>query len=310
MSLILPPSSDGGLTVDVTIAAQDAPVETTFVGQTTDVNVNIAAQDAPIDINIVGQTDDVLVQVTNQYVPLVEIPRGNVSGATQIAGFGELTTSGSVTNSVIWGNGVYTLPPAAGVQMSVVSSSANDAAAGTGVRTLRIVYLDANLVQQVETVTLNGTTPVTTVATNIRFIIKLIGITYGSLKAAGGNISVSHSGTTYGYLPTGFIVDSTAVYMPPAGKRLMITGLSAGSSSGSAVAKVIVHIAVSKYGDVDYSADSIFVPIAGVALQDNSESMSLPVPFEISAGTAFCMLATTDKAATIVGSWFGWLEST
>jgi hypothetical protein len=297
MSLIIPTSSDGGVTTDVTIAAQDAPL---------DVNATIVGQPLDVNATIVGQPLDVNAFVTNT---LEEIPRGTVTGSSPIAVYGEFVASGAATDHVIWNNGAYTVPSASGVQMTVVSDSVDDDSAGTGIRTLKIYYLDNALAPQTETVTMDGTTGVTTVATNIRFINNIVMLTYGSGKAAAGNITVSNGGTTYGYIAIGHKTSNSSAYMVPVGKRLMISGLSAGSSSGSSDAKVIVKIAVSNYAGVDYSTDSIFIPLAAIALQDSSESLTLNVPFALTEGVIFTMLATTDKSATIVGSWFGWLEN-
>jgi hypothetical protein len=77
----------------------------------------------------------------------------------------------------------YTEPLSA-AQRSISSSSTSDTAAGTGARTVRITYYDNTMAGPLtETVTLNGTTAVNTVASNIRFIESLQVITAGS----GGN---------------------------------------------------------------------------------------------------------------------------
>ena len=312
MSLIIPPSSDGGLTVDVTIAAQDADLDVNVTNTSINVNSTIVGQSVDVEVNstIVGQSVDVDVNVTNMPVPVVEIPRGHVVGSTQISAFGESVISGAVTKQVLWSNGAYVLPPATGQQMSIVSTSTqDDNSTGTGLWSIKIFYLDDALVPQTETVILDGTTVVTTVATDIRFIYKVVAVTYGTNKKAVGNISVYNGANTYAYISIGNLVDKSSVYMVPAGKRLMITGLAAGASSGSADASVIVYVAVSSYAGEDYSDDSLFIPLAGIAVQDSSSSLSLPVPIAIEAGTVFCMLVTSDKAATIVGSWFGWLEN-
>lgn len=108
-------------------------------------------------------------------------------------------------------------------QRSLVSSSANDASAGTGARTVEITYFDQTLAgPYTETVTLNGTTPVNTVASNICFIERMEIVTVGtggvaagiiSLKAAtgGGGATIWSIATgddrTYGahhYIPTGY----------------------------------------------------------------------------------------------------------
>jgi len=101
--------------------------------------------------------------------------------------------------------------PASGVQRSIGSSSASDAAAGVGARTVRITYYDNTGVGPLfETVTLNGTTPVNTVATNIRFVEKLEVLTAGTSLVNVGTISLFGStagaGGTVGTIGIGNIV--------------------------------------------------------------------------------------------------------
>jgi hypothetical protein len=76
-------------------------------------------------------------------------------------------------------------------QRSLVSASANDTSAGTGARTVKITYYDQTMAgPYTETVTMNGTTPVNTVAVNICFIEKLEVLTVGSTGSNVGIISL------------------------------------------------------------------------------------------------------------------------
>ena len=125
------------------------------------------------------------------------VARGDVYNAEPFGGYGELVTVGAVTSQIIWPDGVYTLPPAAGLQMSLVSTSASDGVAGTGVRSVEIHYLDDTLTPLIETVVLNGTTPVLTVATNMRFIQCMHMITFGSNKKAVGTITATNTAVIY-----------------------------------------------------------------------------------------------------------------
>src|SRR5574339_412237 len=73
----------------------------------------------------------------------------------------------------------YTEPGSA-AQRSVSSSNANDTSAGTGTRTLRITYYDNDMNgPYTEDITMNGTTPVNTVASDIRFIERIESLTVG-----------------------------------------------------------------------------------------------------------------------------------
>lgn len=77
----------------------------------------------------------------------------------------------------------------AGTTFELVSSSANDAAAGTGARTVQVDYVDGNYEGGSEVVTMNGTTPVPMVATNILAINKLTVLTAGSGLVNAGAVS-------------------------------------------------------------------------------------------------------------------------
>jgi hypothetical protein len=119
----------------------------------------------------------------------------------------------------------------ADAQRSLVSSSAADAAAGTGARTVRITYLTAAGVgPYTENVTLNGTNAVNTVASNICLIEKIEVLTVGSGKTNAGVISLKAAtagggatiwsiavsdGRTYGahhYVSIGFVCRVTGLY--------------------------------------------------------------------------------------------------
>ena len=80
--------------------------------------------------------------------------------------------------------------PTTGQTLYLVSTSASDTAAGTGARTVLIVYLDANGVQQTTTATMNGTTPVS-LGTGFSFIQWMEVASLGSSEVTVGNITVS-----------------------------------------------------------------------------------------------------------------------
>lgn len=98
----------------------------------------------------------------------------------------------------IWdGGGLYTGFPESGAAetLSVFSSSASDSSAGTGARTLRIQGLDSSYNEIAETVTLNGTTPVSTISTFWRVHTSHV-LTSGSAVFNVGEITIRHSTTT------------------------------------------------------------------------------------------------------------------
>lgn len=240
---------------------------------------------------------------------LTAVARGEIAGAEPFSGFGQRITSVAVTNGIIWPDGVFYYPAAPGVQPSVVSTSANDTAGGTGIRTVEIHYLDANLAVQVTPVTMNGLTPVNLTPTDVRFIQCAHATTVGSGGVAAGTITVSHAGNTMSVISTGDTRCRSSARMVPAGKRAFVASLVGGSASGSAAATGHVDFVATEIDGEQFTDQGLFFAHGEVAMQDNSSTldMSLPAgPFQ--AGTILAMTCTTDKASTITGTWFGWIE--
>jgi len=119
---------------------------------------------------------------------------------------------------------------------SVKSSSANDAAAGTGARTVTITYLDSTGAgPNTETVTLNGTTAVNLVNTNHCFIEKIVVTTVGSTGSNAGTISLftgaAGAGTLVGTIGVNDNRTFWTHHYTPTGKTTYITGTLIGNSS-------------------------------------------------------------------------------
>lgn len=167
---------------------------------------------------------------------------GLIPNASRIATLG---TNPSVDTSTqpedVWAgaelatlNGIdhkYIPKPTAAVSMEVVSSSVNDAAAGTGARTVVVGYLDASYNAKTAVIALNGTTPVP-MPENVLRINSLIVATAGAPTAAGtnnaGNISVratGGAGAIYAYMAAGFGIARSSLYTVPAGNSLDILSM-------------------------------------------------------------------------------------
>lgn len=237
-----------------------------------------------------------------------DIARGLVSGSRPEGSFGERSALAGEVNRVVWPNGVFSLPPAAGVQMSIVSTSANDTAAGTNVRSLELHYLDDALIEKTELITLNGLTPVLTVATNIRFINSMHIQTYGTNAFAGGTITASNGGTTYSQIAASDTRSASSMRMVPAGKKCFVAGASASSTSGTSAARVTTRLVASELDNHQYIDPLILIPFGSIGTQDSSEAFNFPVPLPFSAGTVIGFTESTDKDAFVSASWFGWIE--
>lgn len=230
----------------------------------------------------------------------VEIARGRIPGATNYYTFGEINTTAGV-ETIVWETGMpATITVPNNIQLTAVSSSALDT------QRVRIKYLDGSLNPQVETITLNGTTPVLTVATNIRAIDNI----YSIDGPFNGAINFTSGGTRYAYIPgTGMVQYNTTLRRVPAGKRLMISSLYAGSVSGTSSAKTILKLETTFINGDSFASQGIFHPIAAFAIQDNTQSFPNFGVFAVPAGEWVAFTALSDKDATVTAGLFGWLEN-
>ena len=108
-------------------------------------------------------------------------------------------------------------------QRSLESTSSEDSSGGSGAKVLRVIYLDSEYGEKYEDVTLNGTTRVTTIATDIRFIQDLRVVqgaaAVGAIKVweAASGPEVEFCGVS-AYTTQGFF----AHYYVPAGYKVYI----------------------------------------------------------------------------------------
>lgn len=121
---------------------------------------------------------------------------------------------GTTTEDIWEAGGVQVLPSAAGVA-SVVSSDADDTAAGTGARTVTIEGLDADYEEISEVVTLNGITPVNSTNSYLR-VNSLVVSSSGTSRANEGNITVSVGGNVQRYISVGSGICHCSQYTIPA----------------------------------------------------------------------------------------------
>jgi len=158
------------------------------------------------------------------------LPAGTI--ASRANGY---VASSSVAGKVIRAT-TYT-PQGADAGRSVVSTSANDTSAGTGMRTVRIDYLTALFEAKSETLALNGLTAVNTVNTDIAYIESIIAVTVGSGGGNAGTIQVwtatGGTGSIWGSIAVGDSMTFWAHHYVPAGKTCyVLTTTGAGSLAG------------------------------------------------------------------------------
>lgn len=133
----------------------------------------------------------------------------------------------STSNETVWGPGATYAQLTAAVAFEVVSASANDAAAGTGARTIEMDLVDGNYVETTVSATMNGATPVAIAGTyiacnDIRILTAGSGLVNAgaiSVRTVVGSVVKAQMAGSTGY-NTGF------VYTIPAGRIGLLTSAS------------------------------------------------------------------------------------
>jgi len=236
-----------------------------------------------------------------------EVARGAVSTAEVFGAVGERTSGAAVTDVTIGPAEPYFIG-AGGGQLSIVSTSANDAAAGTGARTIRLQCLDANLDRVNVDVPMNGLTPVLTAATNIRWVNISIVTTTGSGNKAAGVITASYSGNEVSRIAASELLSQSTIRRVPAGKNFFCRTILAGMTSGAGQARGHVDLSSNEVDLEAFGSAGLFFTRGAVALQDGSDSLTLDPPVRFGPGTVVLMQITADKASYATGTYFGWLE--
>lgn len=211
-----------------------------------------------------------------------------VSGPVDyIATFGFRTTVAVITTGVdIWMGtaNVIPIPPLAGQQMSVISTSAQDGVAGTGILTIEIHYIDANGDAKEEIVTMNGVAAVNTAALNIRFINDFYGLTAGATKAAVGTITIFPVGTpatVYTQIDPGKTRHINTARMVPANKSLLIESFDASGASAVGAQSVDVRLRITAHHGILIPVtppNTLFLSEDSILVFNTSESVSYVTP--------------------------------
>lgn len=169
--------------------------------------------------------------------------------------WGHVATSATTTVKIVEANstmGMFFAASAATSTFVVTSSSANDTAAGTGVRTIAIVYIGRDGMRYRTTATMNGVANVT-----VNLAVPAVGVeqvyetSAGSTGAAAGTITVKNTGsvTTMGQIAAGNTNVVTTEQLIQTNKTLYLCGIRASAQTTAA------RIAVNYYS-YDYTTGS------------------------------------------------------
>lgn len=206
----------------------------------------------------------------------IHISRGAVADTSHINKFGYNTAVGINFETITDLGGDQYYPTSAGV-VSVVSSDVNDDDGDTGARTLEVQGLDGNYEEISETITLNGTSAVTTTASFLR-VFRMRVITAGTTGTNEGNITASIGGNNIARINSANGGQTLmAVYTVPKGKTAYLIDFH-GSLSKNQEAVFMIR---TKNGAVSsaWQVKAMFGTFA------NSVHYHYPVPLEITEKT-------------------------
>lgn len=156
---------------------------------------------------------------------------GLIPGATTGRAQGYTATSAASGKAI---RATTYTPQGTDAQRSLNSTSANDTSAGTGARTVTLTYLNTSFVLKTETVTMNGTTAVNTVATDIAFIESIVVASVGSVGGNVGTIQVwtatAAAGSVWGSIAASDNQTFWAHHYVPTGVTCYLLTVTAGAT--------------------------------------------------------------------------------
>jgi len=164
------------------------------------------------------------VQFQKGYDWDLDIAEGGLPGIDALLKFGaHFDVDSGATKELIWSPQVAWTPLTSASTLDVVSDSTNDTDGGTGARTVELIGLDSNWVEQTEEITLSGTTPVTTTKSWLR-VFRMKVLTAGSTENNVGTLTATATtgATVQCNIKAAYGQSLTAYWTVPAGKTLYI----------------------------------------------------------------------------------------
>jgi len=241
-------------TLGLLAAGKDVDGKSRFLGAVVDgalhrlmVDAKIASGGASQDVNVaewIGNATPTVGQKTmaaslpmalasdQSPVPVTISPGGSAPGFS----FGDIALA-AITTALVTRTALT--EQSTNAQRSVVSANASDTSAGTGARQVNITYFDqTGAGPYTETVTLNGTTAVNTVASDICFVEKVEVVSVGSGGVNAGIITLKAAtaggGATIITIAAGDNRTYCAIHYVPTGKSCNISGIACCSNSSVA----------------------------------------------------------------------------
>lgn len=232
----------------------------------------------------------------------LQVARNQIQGHEPIIVFGynaDLDTS----EESIWPNGGTVPHPTVASVLKISSTSTDDAAAGTGARSVFIEGLDGSFNVVNETVVLNGQTSVNTTQSYLyvnQFYVATVGsggANAGTINAGTGTVTAGVPAVLYDLIAAGFNQRTTAHYCVPAGYTgYMLTGvITAGQTTGSTSVSTFLK---------QHGTDEILRVGAASTINNGSVEYSFDPPYIIPEKNCVGATAIGSAANNSVSSFF------
>ena len=196
------------------------------------------ALSAPLNLSLQQDADSIVVRTVSEEMDIANSKRTGMKIVNK-SGRNPDVDSASVPEDIWGGGGVYTgFPTTAAELVTVVSTSVNDTAAGTGARIVTIEGLDADGNMQSENITLNGLTKVNSVNTYYR-VHRAYVISSGLSNTAfnAGILTIQHLTTVaniFSSIQIGLNYSTSSVYTVPVGYTAFLKHFDVSCSKSTA----------------------------------------------------------------------------
>ena len=185
-----------------------------------------------------------------------DISKGVVSGHTSWSKIGFSASVGTTRIDVApWMTKDYVFPTTTST-MTIVSTSNEDRATGSGARIVTIYYLTEGFVAKTATTTLTGQTA-TTIALDMYRVNNARVSTCGVSNSTIGNLTIASAGVTYGFISAGRTRMRQCVWTVPTNMTLYVTQIAFSASNQNP----------SKNGGVRFTTKANFDNLSGQILQ-------------------------------------------
>lgn len=211
----------------------------------------------------------------------LQIAQGDITGYLDYSAFGinPLINTGTTPEDIWYVGGIY-IPPTTYRIHNISSSSANDTAAGTGMRTAT-VYGVVSTGLASEIITFNGVATVSTV-NSYSDIYLAEGLSWGSSGVNQGNISIvaQTDATTTAYIPIGNNATKKAIRLIPPGYTGYVYDFQAGMQQNIASSSADVYFLI--------KTTSGWIPKRYHSLSNSGNSVEIDnfkIPLKVPSGT-------------------------